>query len=126
MAAPPAKPYTIMNIPSISTDVFLAFALVLSTPWIYKAFSPFLHDSSIKSRRTLFLSLLLLGHTLFMLYKLLVAQPINIFEMVGLSATAPPELLRSRVEELYGLIPDELELLLKRMGLVDMRSYYIL
>ena len=64
-----------------------------------------------------------------MLHKLLVAQPINIFQDVGLSATAPPEVLRSRVEGLYGSVgglPEGFELLLKRMGLVDMRSYYIL
>jgi len=63
-----------------------------------------------------------------MLYNLLVSPPKNIFKTLELALNVPPEMLRAKLAESFGgeqNIPQYLEMLLKRLGLMELRSLYV-
>jgi len=110
-----------MELPQLPLDAYVALCLVIATPWLYRTFSS-------KSSADQALSALLLLHTLYILYALLVSPPQNIFKTLGLHLTASPEALRAGVAELYGggqNVPQHLDTLLKKLGLMDLRMIYI-
>ncbi len=117
----------VMEVPELSVDTYAALCLVIITPWLYQTFKPFSTDRT-KTRTEQAISALLLAHTLYMLYEILVSPPQNIFKAFGLGIGAPPEHLRAKVAETYGgeqNIPPHLLLLLKRLGLSDLRLLYV-
>ena len=112
-----------MDLPQLPFDTYLAISLVIATPWLYHIFS-----SPQKSRVYQSLETLLLIHTLFILHALFVSPPQNIFKTLRLHPTASPESLRAGVADLYGgdqNVPQHLDILLKRLGLMDLRTLYI-
>ena len=114
-----------MNIPQLPLDSYIALALVIATPWLYHSFSPFSPEKPSKSAKHQALSLLLLVHTLYILYALLVTQSLNIFKSLNLPPSVPPDILRERLLESFdGNVPPYLDILLKRLGLIDLRSLY--
>ena len=120
-----------INIPQLSLDTYIALGLVIATPWLYYLFST-LNSPKKPSRWTIkdqARSLLLLIHTLYMLHALLVAQSPNIFKSLDLPPNIPPEYLREKLIESFGgdenALPPYLDVLLKRLGLSDLRSLYL-
>ncbi|KDR68364.1 hypothetical protein GALMADRAFT_257008 [Galerina marginata CBS 339.88] len=117
-----------MELPQLSLDTFVAICLVIATPWLYKTYSPFSSEKSSKSRTEQLLSTAILVHTLYMLHSLLVSPPQNIFKSLELSLNEAPETLRAKLAESFGgdeNVPLHLDILLKRLGLMDMRSFYV-
>lgn len=117
-----------MEVPQLSVDTYAALCLVIITPWLYQTFKPFSTDRPAKTRTEQAISALLLTHTLYMLYEILVSPPQNIFKAFGFGLGAPPEHMRAKVAETYGgeqNIPAHLLLLLKRLGLSDLRLLYV-
>ncbi|KAF9057172.1 hypothetical protein BJ165DRAFT_13310 [Panaeolus papilionaceus] len=117
-----------MELPQLSLDNFVALALIIGTPWLYKVFRPFSEDKPSTSKVERAISIGLLLHTIAMLYNLFVSPPTNIFKALGVHSSAPPEVLKAKLAESLGgveNIPAQLEILLKRLGLIDMRSLYI-
>ena len=119
-----------INIPQLSLDTYVALGLVIATPWLYYLFSPYNSPSKFTTRDQV-LSLLLLIHTVYTLYPLLVAQPPNIFNYLDLPPNIPPDYLRETLIERLGrdernvtVIPLYLDTLLKRLGSMDTRSLY--
>ena len=113
---------TMINIPQLALDTYIALGLVIATPWLYYLFS-----SVSKSTKDQALSLLLLIHTLYTLHALLVAQPPNVFKSLDLPPNIPPDYLREKLLERLGqdvALPLYLDTLLKRLGLLDFRSLY--
>ncbi|KAF9486276.1 hypothetical protein BDN70DRAFT_870372 [Pholiota conissans] len=111
-----------MELPQLPADVYLAIALVIATPWLYHIFS----TPKTPTQQTI--STLVLAHTLYMLYALFVSPPQNIFKVLGVALDAAPEYMRAKVEEMYGgaaNVPPHLGQLLKRLGLSDLRSFYV-
>ena len=114
-------PHSFMELPQLPLDAYVALCLVIATPWLYRTFSS-------KSSADQALSALLLLHTLYILHALFVSPPQNIFKTLGLHLTASPEALRAGVAELYGggqNVPQHLDTLLKKLGLMDLRMIYI-
>jgi hypothetical protein len=110
-----------MELPLLPLDTYIAICLVIATPWLYRTFSS-------KSSTDQALSTLLLLHTLYILHALFVSPPQNIFKTLGLHLTASPEALRAAVTDLYGggqNVPQHLDTLLKKLGLMDLRMIYI-
>ena len=110
-----------MELPQLPLDTYIAICLVIATPWLYRTFSS-------RSSTDQALSTLLLLHTLYILHALFVSPPQNIFKTLGLHLTASPEALRAGVAELYGgsqNVPQHLDTLLKKLGLMDLRMIYI-
>lgn len=117
-----------MELPQLPLDVYIAAGLVIATPWLYRTFAPFSTTKPSKTRTEQAISILVLAHTLYILYGLFVAPPQNIFKALGLGLDAPPEHLRMKVVEKFGgenNVPPHLNLLLKRLGLSDLRSFYV-
>ncbi|KAJ3490261.1 hypothetical protein NLJ89_g11449 [Agrocybe chaxingu] len=118
-----------MELPQLSLDAYIALGLVIATPWLYRTFSPFSDQKSPKPTRELLLSTALLLHTLYALYKLLVSPPQSIFKALDVPVNIPPDYLRAKLVETLGgeaHVPQHLDTLLKRLGLMDLRSLYIL
>lgn len=116
-----------MELPQLSFDTYVAICLVIATPWLYRTFSPF-SEARTKTRIEQLVSTAILTHTLYMLYCLFVSPPQNIFKSLGVPLTAAPDELRTKLTERFGSeehIPLHLNTLLKRLGLMDMRSLYI-
>ena len=117
-----------MELPQLSIDNFAALCLVILTPWLYRTFRPFSTDPWKQTRLEQIVSTLLLVHTLFMLHALLVSPPQNIFKALGLGLGAAPEHLRAKIVDAYGSdenVPQHMTLLLKRLGLADLRLFYV-
>ncbi|KAF8156855.1 hypothetical protein B0H34DRAFT_710809 [Crassisporium funariophilum] len=122
-----------MDAPQLSLDTYIALALVLATPWLYLTLSPpsplSSSASAPKSRKTQALSLLLLAHTLYLLHALLVTPPPNIFAALAVPLNTPPLHLREALVAAFGgkeeSVPGFLEVLVKRLGLMDLRTLYI-
>ena len=109
---------TVINLPQLSLDIYIALSLVIATPWLYYLFST--------PKPSKIVSLLLLIHTLYILHALLVSQPRNIFKSLDLPPNVPADYLRERLVERLGVIdlPPYLDVLLKRLGSMDFRSLY--
>ena len=120
-----------INIPQLTLDTYIALGLVISTPWLYYLFSSPFSPPKKPSNLTIkdqALSLLLLIHTLYLLHALLIAQSPNIFKSLALPPNVPPDYLRERLVESFGgnerNVPPYLDILLKRLGLLELRSLY--
>lgn len=117
-----------MELPQLSFDNFAALCLVILTPWLYRTFRPFSTEPSTRSRTEQVVSTLLLAHTLFMLHEIFVSPPQNIFKALGLGLGAAPEHLRTKIVDAYSgeeNVPQHMMLLLKRLGLSDLRLFYV-
>ncbi|KAF9566536.1 hypothetical protein CPC08DRAFT_682401 [Agrocybe pediades] len=117
-----------MELPHLSLDTFVAIGLVIATPWLYRIYTPFSNEPSTKTRTEKLVSTAILGHTLYMLYNLFVSPPQNIFKTLDLPLNASPEALRVKLAESFGgeqNVPQYLELLMKRLGLSDLRALYV-
>ncbi|KAH9477466.1 hypothetical protein JR316_0009681 [Psilocybe cubensis] len=116
-----------MELPQLSLDTYVAICLVIATPWLYRTFSPF-SEVRTKTRTEQLVSTTILTHTLYMLYCLFVSPPQNVFTSLGVPMSAAPEELRVKLAERFGSeehVPEYLRVLVKRLGLMDMRSLYI-
>lgn len=117
-----------MWLPQLTLDAYIALCLVIATPWLIRTFSLFSAQKSSKTRIEQLISTAILAHTLYILHSLLVSPPQNVFKALELPLTASPESLRSGLAEKFGgeqYLPEYLNILLKRLGLMDLRSYYV-
>lgn len=116
------------TLPLVSWDTYAAISLVIATPWLYVTYKPFSTTPSNKARSSQAASTLLLLHTLYMLHGLFVSSQENIFKALGVTLNVPTDQLRSKLAEIYGgeqNFPEHLQLLLRRLALVEMRSLYV-
>ena len=110
----------------LSIDAYVALSSVLAIFWLYPAFSPFSLDA--KNLKDRLFSILLLVHTLYMLHALLVSPPQNIFKSLRLPLNIPSEYMHAKLVESYGgetNLPSSLDILLKRLGLMELRALYV-
>ena len=117
-----------MELPQLTLDTSIALGLVIAPPWLIQTFSLFSSQKSSKTRTEQLISTAVLAHTLYLLYYLLVSPPQNVFKALQLPLSASPESLRSGLGERFGgeqYLPEQLNVLLKRLGLMDLRSLYV-
>ncbi|KAL0070144.1 hypothetical protein AAF712_002633 [Marasmius tenuissimus] len=97
----------------------------LNIPFLFKASSRrYTHPKTIL--RTINTNLLLF-HTLFILHRLILLSPPNIFSLLNLSLGTPADAIRSLllVASEDGTLPEQIERLLKRLASAEMRVLYV-
>ncbi|KAF8191147.1 hypothetical protein BJ912DRAFT_1058397 [Pholiota molesta] len=93
------------GLPQLPLDVYIAIGLVIATPGCTEPSPPLQHEAIKNTHGTGYFD-----------------------SALGLGLDAPPEHLRVKVAETFGgekNVPPHLNLLLKRLGLSDLRSFYI-
>ncbi|KAF9266211.1 hypothetical protein L218DRAFT_922737 [Marasmius fiardii PR-910] len=95
----------------------------LTIPFLFK--SPSLSHTQSNLRRII--SNLLLLHTLFILHRIILLAPPNLFTRLGLSLGTPTDAIRSLllVASPDGTLPERVEMLLKRLGSAELRVMYV-
>ncbi|KAH9943561.1 hypothetical protein B0H21DRAFT_892786 [Amylocystis lapponica] len=114
-----------MALVSVSVDAFLLASALILAPSLY-----FIRRQPPDAPYRTQLSLLLVAHTLYIIYSLLFFWPPNIFQRLRLPLNAPTEKVRSLLLERAGLgadatLPKPLETLLTRLSSFDMRTLYV-
>ncbi|KAJ7249468.1 hypothetical protein C8J57DRAFT_1136754, partial [Mycena rebaudengoi] len=109
----------------VSLALFLVTAASVIAPWFYFD----IHKTPgrpLASSRSL-LSIFLLLHSLFLLYKIIVLPPLNIFTRLNVPISTPADAIRSILlsQSDTGELPKPLETLLKHLGSFDVKTYYI-
>ena len=114
-----------MPVVSASVDAFLVLAVAIIVPAIHffrRQTQPLaLHHA---------LSLVVLLHSLFILYLIIVRWPPNIFQRLKIPLTTPSETIRAVLLQRAGLppnasLPRPLETLLTRLASFDARTLYV-
>ncbi|KAF9457939.1 hypothetical protein BDZ94DRAFT_1227195 [Collybia nuda] len=103
----------------VSLDVFVATSLALAAPWLYSL-------RSAPRSWSMFLSVLLLVHSLSMLHTLLVNVPPNLFSALNLPMNAATDTIRAMLLQRSDPpeLSPEMEGLLRRLASFDTRSLY--
>ena len=114
-----------MPVVSPSVDAFLVLAAAILLPAVYF----FRHQSQPFTLHRA-LSFLVVFHTLFVLYVIIVRWPPNIFQRLKIPLTASSETIRAVLLQRAGLPPDAplprpLETLLTRLTSFDTRTQYV-
>ncbi|KAF5351152.1 hypothetical protein D9756_008322 [Leucocoprinus leucothites] len=106
-------------------DTYLATSLAVGAPWLYFTFKG--QQGPQQAQSDLSTSILLLAHTIYILYLILVAKPENVFNTFNLPINTSPDSIKALLLQSseFGNIPGHLELLLKRLGSFDMRLLYV-
>ncbi|KAJ6491255.1 hypothetical protein C8R47DRAFT_1045038 [Mycena vitilis] len=109
----------------VSLVLFTTTAAALIGPWYY--FS--IHKApgrSLTSTRSL-LNIFILLHTLYSAYQLIVLRPTNIFALLKIPLNTPVDAIRSILIQRSdtGDIPAPMDMLLKRLGSFDVKTYYV-
>ncbi|KAJ3536833.1 hypothetical protein NMY22_g5861 [Coprinellus aureogranulatus] len=110
---------TTMNYYPLDPKVFLSISLCLATAWLYRSRKEPLSKSASQA--------VLLGHSLFILYSILVAPPRNVFRETGSHANTPSDTLRS----IYlhrspdGELEPGFERVFQKLNSFDMRLLYL-
>jgi len=118
-----------MPIISASVDAFLVAATAVLLPSFYYMRRDSQRPPSEAPYRT-YLSFLLVAHTIYILYVLLVLWPPNLFSRLHVALNAPPEVLRTALLRSANLtsdsaLPTPLVGLLTRLSSFDMRALYV-
>jgi len=110
------------GIVSASLDLYLTTALIILATWAYLAFA-----SAPKPRAQTYISLILLAHTLYILYLIIITPPPNLFEFFNLPVNTPTDAVRAMVLQNSdtGEIPTHWEILMKRLGSFELRTLYV-
>lgn len=118
-----------MLIISASVDAFLVAATAVLIPTFYYMRRDYQQSRSETPYRT-HLSVLLLAHTLYIVYAMLVLWPPNLFSRLRVALNVPPEVLRTALLRNANLasdhpLPPPLVDLLTRLSSFDMRTLYV-
>nr|GAT49489.1 predicted protein [Mycena chlorophos] len=109
----------------VSLAAFLATAIGVIVPWFYLS----IHRAPgrpLTSTRSL-LNILLLLHTLYVLYQIIVLPPDNIFKRLHLPLSTPVDAVRSflRQKSDTGRLPASLDTLLRHLQSYDVKTFYV-
>ncbi|KAF7318294.1 hypothetical protein HMN09_00338100 [Mycena chlorophos] len=109
----------------VSLAAFLATAIGVIVPWFYLS----IHRAPgrpLTSTRSL-LNILLLLHTLYVLFQIIVLPPDNIFKRLHLPLSTPVDAVRSflRQKSDTGRLPASLDTLLRHLQSYDVKTFYV-
>ena len=109
----------------VSLVLFLTTAVGVIVPWFYFGIHK-APDRSLTSTRSL-LNILVLLHSLYFLYQIIVLPPVNIFTRLKLPVNTPADAIRSILLQQSDTVdlPAPLETLLKHLKSFDVKTYYI-
>ncbi|KAJ8474593.1 hypothetical protein ONZ45_g15898 [Pleurotus djamor] len=117
---------------SASLNTYAISALLIAGPWLYFTGRSRHHPTPNAPPIRPYVSLVLLLHTLYLLYKILVTPPSNIFTSLKIPLNTSTDQIRAILAQHAGLdltqgdvFPKPLELLLKRLSLFDHRKLYV-
>ncbi|KAG7097435.1 hypothetical protein E1B28_004779 [Marasmius oreades] len=114
---------TTASVTTLSWFFLFPHTPTLPIPFLFK--TPRISHSKSTSR-TIITNLLLL-HTLFILHRIILLAPPNLFTRLGLSVGTPTDAIRSLLLAASpdGTLPERVEMLLKRLGSAEMRIIYV-
>ncbi|KAF4563700.1 hypothetical protein AB1N83_010192 [Pleurotus pulmonarius] len=117
---------------SASLDAYLLTSLLVSAPWIYLTGKIRHHQPQNSPPIRPYISILLLLHTLYILYRILVTPPANIFTSLNIPLNTSTDRIREILAKYSGIdlnnggaFPKHLELLLKRLSLFEHRTLFV-
>ncbi|KAF9494814.1 hypothetical protein BDN71DRAFT_1448390 [Pleurotus eryngii] len=117
---------------SASLDAYLLTSLLVSVPWVYLTGKSRHHPPQNSPPIRPYISILLLLHTLYILYRILVTPPANIFTSLNIPLNTSTDRIREIVAKYSGIdlnsggaFPKPLELLLKRLSLFEHRTLFV-
>ncbi|GBE89129.1 hypothetical protein SCP_1501340 [Sparassis crispa] len=118
---------------SASIDAFLVATAAVLIPSFYlirRGRSSFVQPIRPDASYRTLLTLLLVAHSVYIIYFTLIFRPPNIFQRLQIPLTAPPDIVRSVLLGHSGLpanatLPKPLETLLTRISSFDMRTLYV-
>ncbi|KZT24148.1 hypothetical protein NEOLEDRAFT_1094760 [Neolentinus lepideus HHB14362 ss-1] len=113
-----------MPLVSVSVDAFLISSLAIVLPTVYYLRKATLLNGSPLPPLRRPLSVLVVLHTLYLLYTLLLKYPPNLFKKLDVPLTTPSENIRNMLRS-YGEIPPTLDTLLTRLSSFEARTLYV-
>ncbi|TFK49295.1 hypothetical protein OE88DRAFT_1662754 [Heliocybe sulcata] len=113
-----------MPLISASVDAFLISSAAIILPTVYYVRKPKSPSATPTAPLRKPLSILVVLHTLYLLYTLLLKYPPNLFQTLDIPLTTPSESIRN-VLKAYGDVPPALDTLLTRLSSFDARTLYV-